>query len=53
MSDNDSIVSYNTWSAVKRWAELLERGFKLDEQDLKSESNEGNATPSNLQNKFD
>lgn len=53
MSDTDSIVSYNTRSAVKRRAELLERGFKLDEQDLKSESNEGNATPSNLQNKFD
>lgn len=53
MSDCDSIISYNTWLTVKRRAELLDKGQKLDESDLKSESNEGNATPSNLQEKFD
>lgn len=47
-SDNDSIISYNTRSAVRRRADLLDRGMKLDEHDFKSESNDGNATPSNL-----
>lgn len=53
MSDTGSIISVNTRSAVRWWAELLENGFKLDEADLKSESIDDNATPSNLQNKFD
>ncbi len=51
MSDTGSIISVNTRSEVWKWTELLERGLlneSINQTDLKSESVDDNATPSNL-----
>ena len=49
----DSVVSYNTRSAVRRRIELLERGQMLSENKSEVESDMGNTTPANLNQKFE
>ena len=55
-SDTDSMVSFNTWSMVRRWTELVRQG-RLNEVNWTknqptSEPSEGQHTPSNLNNRF-